>query len=139
MAPYKILIVDDQPELLQMMAGLLRNRGFEVLEATDGSQAMDLLREGDIDLTIVDIFMPNVDGVEFTIRAKRVFPEAKIIVMSGGGVLDKRKALEVARSLGAAQTLAKPFRMAELLAAAYEVMGLPDPTPAPGHDEEPAE
>lgn len=119
---YKILLVDDDAALLSAMSRLLKGAGFDVLEASDGRQAMDLVRDNHVDLTIIDIFMPNVDGMEFTIRVKRAFPEAKIIAMSGGGIVDTQNVLGIARRYGATRTIMKPFELTDLLATVNEVL-----------------
>jgi CheY-like chemotaxis protein len=130
----KILIVDDEPTLLGVISRTLRKAGFDVLEASDGQKGMDLLAENQVDLIISDIFMPNVDGMEFTMRVKERLPDAKIIVMSGGGMLAKERVLEIASHIGATLTLEKPFWPPELLAAVNTVLGLSQPIDGPGLD-----
>ncbi len=129
---YKILLVDDDPGLLSAVSRLLEGAGFEVLQASDGREAMNLLRDNHVDLTIIDIFMPNVDGMEFTIRVKRLYPDAKIVAISGGGTVDKRSVLDIARRYGAVRTLTKPFELTDLLATVNEVLELPFGGPRTG-------
>lgn len=113
---YRILVVDDDPGVLESVSRLLRAGGFEVLEASDGAEGLELLRESDVDLVMLDIFMPYVDGMELTARIKEQIPDMKIIAMSGGGTVDKRDALDIALRFGANLALEKPFEPEELLA-----------------------
>ena len=117
-----ILVVDDEPRMLSAISRSLERFGFNVLQASDGREAMDLLADNTVDLTISDVFMPDVDGMEFTIRVKRRFPDAKIIAMTGGGLLQKKEVLEIARTVGASATLSKPFQLSELMDVVNEVL-----------------
>ena len=117
-----ILVVDDEPRRLSAISRSLERFGFNVLQASDGREAMDLLADNTVDLTISDVFMPDVDGMEFTIRVKRRFPDAKIIAMTGGGLLQKKEVLEIARTVGASATLSKPFQLSELMDVVNEVL-----------------
>lgn len=119
----RILVVDDDHSLRTAVSRQLLHVGYDILEASDGREAMALLRDVAVDLTILDIFMPNVDGIELTVRLREEVPGAKIIALSGGGVVDAEDALEIARRVGAARTLVKPFTVEELLAAVGELLG----------------
>ena len=133
---YTLLLVEDDFRLLSAMSRTLSHAGFNVIEASDGRQAMDLLKDHTVDLTVIDIFMPEVDGMEFTIRVKRLVPEAKIVAMSGGGALDKESVLDIARRYGAARTLTKPFEMTELIEVVNEVLEITPADPEPKADAE---
>lgn len=95
---YKILLVDDDPSLLVAMSQALMQSGFDVIEASDGQQAMELLRDHTVGLTIVDISMPIVDGIEFMIRVKWLLPEVSFVAMYGRGTVDKSSVLESRQS-----------------------------------------
>ena len=69
--------------------------------------------------------MPGVDGIELAIRTRQERTPVRVIAMSGGGHLDKGDVLDLARRLGVAHTLAKPFRGEELLAAVRKVLDQP--------------
>ena len=118
-----VLVVDDDPSLRSAMRRQPNSAGYDVLEASDGEEAMGALAEHRVDLLLVDIFMPEVDGMELTIRVLRQMPDARIIAMSGGGTVDKHDALDIARRVGAIGTLTKPFTMEELLEAVRGVLG----------------
>ena len=110
-----ILVVDDERDLLEVTDAILRRAHHEPLLASDGFQAEELLREhGDaVDLVLLDVNMPMRDGVE-TFRALRaLFPRLKVIVVSAGGLTDRRIAdiLE----WGAVDVLPKPYEYQDLL------------------------
>jgi len=71
---------------------------------------------------ITDIYMPEMDGIEFIRRVREAFPEARIIAMSGGGFLSKDKILGAAGLLGADEVLGKPFTSAEVREAVERVL-----------------
>ena len=118
-----ILVIDDEDFVRATVGKHLTRAGHEVVEAADGKKAMELLEESPVDLIITDIYMPDMDGIEFTSRLGQQVPDAKIIAISGGGYLDKQDVLTMARNLGAARTLAKPFTGKELVAVVREVLG----------------
>ena len=106
---------------------VLEGAGYEVIDAADGDAGLRLQREQAADLELVDIFMPERDGLE-VIRALRAeIPQPKIIAMSGGGQTGQIEVLEAAAAFGAARTLLKPFQPRALLRAIRELLGEPAP------------
>ena len=112
-----ILLIDDQPDLLQALRRVLEEAGHTVAEARDGKSALRQFAGRPTDLVVTDIYMPGMDGIEFLIRLHEAFPEARVIAMSGGGHLSKDHVLGAASMLGARQILPKPFTTQELLQA----------------------
>jgi DNA-binding response OmpR family regulator len=102
-----------------MIRRALEEAGYEVHEARDGKEGLHQYRRCPTDLVIMDILMPDQDGLESIIALRREFPSAKIIAITGGsdmiGILNH---LDVAQMLGARRTLHKPFDMQALLEAA---------------------
>ena len=119
----RILVIDDDEVLRKTVRVVLEVAGYDVVEAVDGAAGLRLQREHGADLVLVDIFMPDVDGLEFirTVRADR--PQAKIIAMSSGGRSGQGDMLMAAAAFGASRTLRKPFQPRELLAAVGDVLG----------------
>jgi CheY-like chemotaxis protein len=108
-----VLVVDDDPQVREMLEVCLTRAGYAVVIAGDGAEAQTRLAEGPIDLVLTDVFMPECDGIELVRTAARHTPAPPIIAMSGGyGGLDMLKATS---ALGATTTIAKPFRPADLL------------------------
>jgi DNA-binding response OmpR family regulator len=113
-----ILLVDDDVTLLQIISGHLHLEGFEVVLAQTAAQAIESLQELTISLVIVDIFMPDQDGMETIGEIRARWPHLPIIAMSGGWrTISPDTILETAKALGAQDALAKPFDRETLLAA----------------------
>ena len=113
----RILLVDDEPEVLRLLAAALTAAGHEVVTASDGAEAVRRWREiNGGDLAILDILMPRKDGLETIIELRTHSPGVPIIAMSGGGSNDRLDILGDAKMLGAMLTIRKPFHSGELLA-----------------------
>ena len=110
-----ILIVDDEPQVLQILTRILEWAGHTVSEAGDGKAALRMFAGDPADVVISDIYMPEMDGIEFLIRVREAFPEARVIALSGGGCLGKEDVLTAAGNLGAVGMLEKPFSVEECL------------------------
>ena len=80
---YRILVVDDDPRVLQVSALVLKDRGFEVLTAREGFQALAQLRGSLPDIIISDLTMPNMSGFELLSIIRKRFPQIAVIVVSG--------------------------------------------------------
>jgi len=119
----RILIIDDDPQILDMIGQTLEREGHEVIDASDGKEGLKLYRENPTDLIITDIIMPEKEGIETIMELRRDFPDVKIIAISGGGRIDAEQYLSMAQKLGAQRTFAKPVARAELLKAVRELLG----------------
>jgi len=113
-----VLVVDDQDEVRQLIRETLEQAGYEVEEARDGKEGLERYRARSTDLVIMDILMPEQDGLEAIMTLYREFPDTRVIAMTGGsdtiGVLNF---LDVAKMFGARRTLQKPFELKILLDA----------------------
>jgi len=112
-----ILVIDDEPALRTLLRNYLESEGYSVCIAQDGQQALRLFEEYHADLIITDIFMPEQDGLEVITTMRQRRPGLPIIAISGGGRMDKRDVLHIAKSLGAQCVMPKPLELADLLAA----------------------
>lgn len=111
----RILVVDDDEQLLEMLETDLRGHGHEVSSLQDGSLAAQTVRNSAPDLVVMDIIMPNVEGIEAISEIRQFDEGIPIIVMSGGGKwIESDVILDMANSIGATRILAKPFRLTEL-------------------------
>jgi two-component system OmpR family response regulator len=109
----KILVVDDDTYIRELVSTLLRNERFDVCEAVDGRIALQKLGEEKIDLCILDIMMPNMDGFDFCTNARRYYKDMPILMLTAKGEIGhKVKGFE----LGTDDYLTKPFEAAELIA-----------------------
>jgi DNA-binding NtrC family response regulator len=80
--------VDDEEEFLASMARALTRRGFGVATARGGLEALAALREGDVDVAVVDVKMPGMDGIELLSRIKRDSPAVEVILLTGHATVD---------------------------------------------------
>ena len=119
----RILIIDDDVQILDMLRQTLEHEGYEVVDAADGKKGIRLYRENPADLIITDIVMPEKEGIETIIELKQDFPDVKIIAISGGGQIRPEGYLSMAKKLGAQYTFSKPFERKELLSAIRELIG----------------
>jgi CheY-like chemotaxis protein len=110
----RVLVVEDRPDILELMLLSLEGAGFEVEAALNGREALEVQQRRAVDVVITDIFMPEMDGIETIDRIRAEYPDTRIIAMSCGAD-DKQDYLKVARQIGADATLAKPFATADLL------------------------
>ena len=108
-----ILLIDDEAPIRMVFQVALEQAGYHVLTAEHGKHGLRLLEHQAVDLIIVDIFMPEMDGLELIPLLRKTHPANKIIAISGGfGMLNQ---LDTAKYLGAHDTLKKPFSLQELL------------------------
>lgn len=112
----RVLVLDDNPELLDSLALVLKSAGYEVETAAGAAQALAAHRQRPADVLLTDIFMPDTDGLEAVAAFRAASPGMRIIAMSGGGRMAQGNYLETARVVGANALLHKPFAPARLLA-----------------------
>ena len=118
----RILIIDDDVQILKMLKRALEGEDYEVIEAADGNQGLKLYREDPTDLVITDIIMPEKEGVELIMELRNESPDVKIIAISGGGRLDPAQHLRIAKAAGAQYAFIKPVERKELLQAVGELL-----------------
>jgi CheY-like chemotaxis protein len=112
----KILVVDDNTDLLKLLNDVIKRFGHEVLVAEDGLAALELAKQNHIDLVITDLIMPEKEGIETIMAFRKFHPHTRIIAMSGGGSgVSAKDYLGIARSLGVVSTLVKPFSTTDLM------------------------
>lgn len=113
----RILVVDDDAPIRNLVQTILATDGHEVFCAGDGKEAIRFLQESPFDLVITDLIMPEMEGLEMIRKVRKQRPELKIIAMTGGGYGSARDYLTWAKAFGVDQTIMKPFSRAELLEA----------------------
>jgi two-component system response regulator (stage 0 sporulation protein F) len=116
-----VLVIDDETGMRRIVRRMLEEAGHRVMEAQDGKVGFRAFREHRPELVIVDIFMPEQEGIETIRKLRKQSPEISIIATSGGGAygLNLLDGLEL---LGADRTLSKPFRKDELLGAVEQLL-----------------
>jgi two-component system, chemotaxis family, chemotaxis protein CheY len=116
-----ILIVDDSRTVRQLVRGALEQAGFQVTEAVDGRNALDLVGGVNPDLIITDVNMPEMDGISLVreLRARVGFPNIPILILT---TLGDPESKEKGRQAGATGWMSKPFEPAKLLGAVAKVL-----------------
>ncbi len=117
----RIMTIDDSPSLRQMVALTLENAGYEVVEASDGRDAVAKLGGREYHLFVTDLNMPGMDGIELT-RKLRSMPEYRfvpIVLLTTESNLEKKMQ---GKAAGATGWIVKPFQPADLLATVKKVM-----------------
>ncbi len=117
-APPTVLVVDDEPQIIDLAELYLRNEGFEVRRASSGTEALASLREAPPDLVILDIMLPGVDGWEITRQIRNESSLPIIMLTARGDPIDRVVGLE----LGADDYVVKPFHGRELVARVKAVL-----------------
>ena len=112
--PVTVLAVDDQPANRRLLDAVLTPRGYHVLSASSGPETLDLLQQRDVDLVLLDVVMPGMDGHEVCrrIRADSRTAYLPVVMITASGEHQRLAALES----GADDFVTKPFNTAELLA-----------------------
>jgi CheY-like chemotaxis protein len=109
----RILVAEDEVPVREFIRRVLEQRGHEVVAVSDGAEAVVKLARLPFDLLITDVVMPNMDGVELSLKVGRDFPDLPVLMMSGYTVHRRR-----ANDIGSlAPVLQKPFSMVDLNAA----------------------
>jgi two-component system, OmpR family, response regulator len=108
----KILVVDDDPHIRELVRVFLRNEGFEVLEAVDGMEALSKLDSIKVDLAVIDIMMPKMDGWELCQELKASFDIPVLMLTAKGETSQKLRGFQ----LGTDDYLVKPFEPLEMVA-----------------------
>ena len=116
----RILLIEDDNDLRTMLRTVLADAGHTVIEARDGQEGLNLFRQAGADLVVTDIVMPEKEGLAVLLELRKAQPPVKVIAMSGEG--NASDYLDMARLMGAAKVLPKPFRPSALLSAIYELL-----------------
>ena len=113
----RILVVDDEEDILSIARLLLEKAGFVVDCVGGGDEAVKHIEQHGYDLVITDMLMPEMDGVDLINSVRRMNPEQRILAMSGGGHAPRESYLQIASMYGVNGVLAKPFNRQQLLKA----------------------
>jgi CheY-like chemotaxis protein len=120
-----ILLVDDDPDLRDVLVALLAEPGYVVVTAMDGYEALRILVGRPIDILITDVKMPGITGFELARQARLIRPNLPIMYMSGSA-----GAIRETRGPTYGRILRKPFRAIDLLVEITRALGLTPPDPA---------
>ena len=118
----RILVVDDDQPVREMICSILGTCGYELAEAPNGKIATRMYREQPFDVVITDLVMPDMDGIELIKELRAIDQNVKVIAISGGFLTASDTYLKAAKLMGAQHTLPKPFEMDELLSVVASVL-----------------
>ncbi len=122
----KVLVIDDDKVLRDLARRMLESGGHSVIEAVDGIEGVKEFKKENPDVVVADIIMPNADGLDVIRRMLDFKPKAKIISISGGGLLSGQTYLNHAGKFGACAVLAKPFAPEQFLSLIDNVCPAPE-------------
>jgi CheY-like chemotaxis protein len=113
----KIVIVDDEPVFRRLLSAKLTSIGHSVFEAPNGKIGEKVILAEKPDVVLLDVWMPEQDGIATIVNLRKHSPDVKVIVMSGQPAGAGLRLFEIAGTLGASATLAKPFSPSALISA----------------------
>lgn len=119
----RVLIIEDETELREMIKTSLIRRKYTVFEASNGKDAIIHFKPSMTDLVVTDLIMPEEDGLKVIMKLKEMKPSLKIIAISGGGKAGPGGYLNLAKALGAHAVLSKPFSINYLISKIEELLG----------------
>jgi CheY-like chemotaxis protein len=119
----KILVIDDDVVVRETITEILLDVGYQVVSAEDGRRGLRIFRSERPDLVITDIIMPEKEGIQTIMEMRAERPDAKIIAISGGGRIGNTDFLKIARQIGAADVIAKPFDPDDFLGCVSRCLG----------------
>ncbi|MFT9597517.1 sigma-54-dependent transcriptional regulator [Mesobacillus sp.] len=111
MSAIRLLVVDDEQDLLELLVRRLKRNGFDVDSAGTAEDALELVKKNDYDIGVYDIRLPNMDGIELLKETKKVQPDIEVLILTGHGTIDT--AIE-AMKVGAFDYITKPYNLSEL-------------------------
>jgi two-component system, OmpR family, response regulator len=129
----RILLVDDEQSIQTLLSYPLRKDGYEVVQASDGREALDRFAEQPFDLVVLDVMLPQLDGLEVCRRLRARSAVPIIMLTAKSEEIDKVVGLE----LGADDYITKPFSMREFRSRVKAALRRADMRPAPEQDSEP--
>ena len=124
----RILVAEDNPAVREFIERSLQSIGGQVVSVADGQRALDVLAREKFDVLVTDIVMPNVDGIALALKAVRMVPELRVVMISG--YAQERMRAHNMEAL-AHKIIAKPFSLEEICQAVRDALAAPAPAPAP--------
>lgn len=119
---HRVLVVEDEPNILNSLSFLMKQAGFEVAVARDGDAAIRMIEDRPPDLVLLDVMLPKRDGFEVCreIRANPAWKDVRVLILTAkGGDLERRKGLQ----LGADDYITKPFSTREIVRRVHDLLG----------------
>lgn len=122
MASYRLLLVDDDLQVLDVLHEMLHLKGYQVLPVSDGKEALVLIETQSFDLVITDMKMPSVNGLDIVRKVKQISPDTPVMMITGwGDEVDGMGEKELS-ALGIDLLLSKPVQWADLISAVSKLL-----------------
>jgi CheY-like chemotaxis protein len=118
----RILVIDDNDAFRSTICLWLKHHGYDVVQATNGKEGMEMLAKSTPDIILTDILMPEQDGLETIQAVRKQQPHLRIVAMSGGMLDGRVDFLPIAAKFGADHVMPKPFSGSELLLVLEKVL-----------------
>ncbi len=122
MRAYKILLIDDDVFTLKGIGVNLKRNGYDVASTASGQEAIELLEENTFDLVLTDLVMEPIDGIQILVKAKKLNPQTKVIIISGYGV---QKTIFDVFKFRADDFLLKPMDIEEIMGRVKQCLAAP--------------
>ncbi|MFP3944459.1 MAG: response regulator [Alphaproteobacteria bacterium] len=116
-----VLIIDDDPRIRELWSSALSKAGFSVHAAGSGARGIEIVKTEQVDVAIIDLIMPDKDGIETLLEIKSARPDMKVLAVSGGGEILNASYVDIADRLGADATLRKPVSIDRLCRVVAEL------------------
>jgi len=113
--PRQILVIDDEKSIRSLLRQLFERQGYKVMVAASGDEGIQTFNENPVDLVIIDLIMPEKDGIETIRELRSLDPHIKIIAISGGGIIQPDLYLKLAEKFGALYSFQKPIETHKML------------------------
>jgi two-component system, chemotaxis family, chemotaxis protein CheY len=120
-----VLVIEDEDYIRSLMREMLTPNGYEVREAENGVEGVKMYKQNPASVVLLDMFMPEKDGLETLRDLLRIDPRVRVVAMSGGGKHSHVQILKPASLMGAIHVLLKPFTRDDLLAALCRALAVP--------------
>ena len=128
----RILLVEDDDAIRRSLEIVLAKSGFMAVEAANGREALAAYQLGQIDAVVLDLIMPDMEGLE-TLRAlRRISPDVRVLAISGGSRISSADYMDMALKFGAQEALAKPFTSETFIGTLNRVLVSPTTATVPG-------
>ncbi|WP_395646385.1 response regulator [Terricaulis sp.] len=114
MSAFRVCLIDDDIFVRDALSLGLRDAGYDVVAAPGAAAGLDIAKHGGVGAIVTDMNMPGTGGAQLIAEARALWPKMVIVAISGATVIDGRPVPEIARELGADETLVKPFRARQL-------------------------
>ena len=108
----KFLIVDDEPDVVDSVSELFTLRNYNVITATSGTKALEMVKKEKPNIIILDIRMPDISGMDVLKEVRKTYPKIRVIMLTG---VEDDATRQMAMGLGASGYLTKPYSYSELL------------------------